>query len=229
MADWGLRAQGILREAGFRVYLLTSYVDDVRLLMDQIPAGYYFNRYAMKILYDEKLVEVHKQEDSQCAHSRMNRLLLETFGAINQDLEFTLELPEEFPDCWLPTLDTSLKLVNGRLTFKFFEKHMVSRYCIMRSSGVSWNSKMATLSNEVIRRCSKTDPKLPRETLDVILGDFWCKLSRSGYSNPEADKIIADGVKGYQKLLDRRGGQLHRDMSEGKMERVVKKLSGKVN
>ena len=63
MADWGLRAREILTEAGFRVFMLTSYVDDIRLVVDWIPAGYYYNQAAGRIIYDEALTQVHTDED----------------------------------------------------------------------------------------------------------------------------------------------------------------------
>ena len=182
-----------------------------------------------RLFYNPSLVKEHEIEDIASRTSRIRTLLLKIFNNMNRDLKFTLELPEDFEGQWLPTLDTSLKLENGRMSYRFFEKSMSSKYCMMRSSAISWTSKMATLTQEVRRRCLNTDQGLDIETRNEILLKFWDKVRRSGFSKEETLRIFSDGLMGFERMKRSSKGSLHRDMSKGRMERILKKMTGKCN
>ena len=53
MADWSLKAQKVFRDAGIKVYLATSYVDDVKIVIQRLPAGWYFDKKSVSLKYDK--------------------------------------------------------------------------------------------------------------------------------------------------------------------------------
>ena len=162
-------------------------------------------------------------------NSEFRSLLLKVFEGVNRDLEFTLEMPEDFPDSWLPTLDTSLKLEGGKIVYRYFEKPMASKFCLMRRSAISWNTKRASLTQEVRRRTSNTYRDLDEDERDKIFLNFLTKLETSGYARKEARDIIKDGLLGHERMLQRTGGIAHRNMSRGRMSRILKKMTGREN
>ena len=138
--------------------------------------------------------------------------MIEIFESINMDLGFTIELETDFPGRWLQTLDTQLKMMeDGSIEYQFYEKSMSSNFCIRRSSALSWNMKTASLSNEVRRRCLNTSLTLDHSVLDSCLLKFWEKMLRSGYTRPEATKILKSGLLGFERLRTRTGGEIHRN------------------
>ena len=75
-----------------------------------------------------KITEDAKQEDlslrremNETSNVRMVRVCLPAINSINGDLEFTAEIPEEFKDNKLPTLDFFLWLErSGMLNHSYF-------------------------------------------------------------------------------------------------------------
>ena len=63
-----------------------------------------FNREKMKFEITEEGLLEDKQLDEEM-NVRMARICLPAMNAINEDLVFTTEVPEEFPKHRLPTLD----------------------------------------------------------------------------------------------------------------------------
>ena len=53
---------------------------------------------------------------------------------INQDLVFTVECADDFPEKSLPTLDFYVWVVCGVIYFSYFEKSMRSQLMMMRRS-----------------------------------------------------------------------------------------------
>ena len=61
-----------------------------------------------------------KKEDlllNEDNNTRMARICHPLMNAINRDLVFTVEVPEEFDDDKLPTLDTKIWLESGLIRF----------------------------------------------------------------------------------------------------------------
>ena len=229
MADWTSKMKRVFEDAGMRLYLGSSYVDDVRIVIQKISPGWDYDVITGKLIFNAALVNDHEMEDREHSSSRTRTLLLKIFNNLNRDLNFTLELPEDFEDLWLPTLDTSLRLENGKISYRYYEKSMSTQYCMRRSSALSWNCKVASLTQEVIRRLLNTHQEILTSSRDQILENFWRKLRISGYSQSESLKIIKDGLMGFERLKIRSEGRIHRDMSTGRMGRILKKISGKSN
>ena len=53
----------------------------------------------------------------------MRRVLAGTMGGGEEFLEFTTEIGSEYPEGWLPTLDTALKVTpQNKVMYRFYEK-----------------------------------------------------------------------------------------------------------
>ena len=65
---------------------------------------------------------------------------------------------------WLPTLDTNLRVSGDNLVqFKFYEKTTCSKKTVQRTSAMEENSKIQTVSNDLVRRLGNT-----RESMGVV-------------------------------------------------------------
>ena len=70
---------------------------------------------------------------------------------INPDLQFDLELEEDFEDMRLPTLDTAIWMsrtedLTVKINYIFYEKPMNSVYVILENSAMDYRSKFMILS-----------------------------------------------------------------------------------
>ena len=151
MQDWGERYRQILESSSLKLFLLKGYVDDVRQSTTRLPLGSRYDDVKGKFEVTEKA----KLEDIELAETdlaRMSRICLEAMNAINEDLKFTTETSEDFKSGRIPTLDTEWEVTNGKIVHSFYEKEMRTPYQVMARSAMSKQSKMAILSNELIRR-----------------------------------------------------------------------------
>ena len=92
------------------------------------------------------------------------------------------------------------------------------------------NSKMASLTQEVVRRMRNTSEKVNMKERIAHLDKFAQKLINSGYSMEQAKNITVAGLKGYQKALDKatkEGRSIHISAAEGAASRNQKKLLSK--
>ena len=91
------------------------------------------------------------------------------------------------------------------------------------------DSKIRSLSNEVIRRLLNTSKDIPDNDRCVILDKFAQKLANSGYGLLQIRRIILGGIKGYEGMRTSRSGgrKVHRSAGESSQLRAKKKLTGK--
>ena len=146
-------------------------------------------------------------------------------------LTFTMETGEDFQSGWLASLDTDLKMTNlNQVEYRFYEKPMSSNMTVQKLTAMEENSKMKTLSNDLIRRLLNTSEALGMEERVKIVDDYGQKLLNSGYGIEQTRTIIINGLKGYEKKLkeSRSGGRkLHRTSEESSSIRSRKKLIDK--
>ena len=87
----------------------------------------------------------------------------------------------------------------SRITYKYYEKPMNSKYVILESSAMAHNPKMQSLSQEVHRRLSRTDELTSQTEKDRILDAFCDKMLKSGYSVEQCRNTILSGVRFHKK------------------------------
>ena len=151
-------------------------------------------------------------------------------NSIFKELKFTTETCEDFKNWRLPTLDMEIWVENRKLMYNFWEKPMVRNQTIHKESALPENSKIASLTQEVIRRMRNTSELVGNNERIKHLNNFTQKLRNSGYSMEQAERIIWAGVRGYQSALERaakRGRSIHTSAQEGAERRNQKKLLSK--
>jgi hypothetical protein len=108
MSDWGEKWRCLLEGAGILIGMLDGYVDDVRNHSTCLRYGTRWDesKKQFTITEDAKAEDLRmRHEMHESSNARMARVCLPAINSINGDLEFTAEVPEEFKDKKLPTLD----------------------------------------------------------------------------------------------------------------------------
>ena len=165
------------------------------------------------------------------------KVLEDMMNTIARDMTFTTEIAKEFLNKRLPTLDVELwveeRPTGGMVIMhSFFKKPMASRYSIMEKSAMSWESKKASLTQEVIRRSMNMCLELSMKERLEVLQDFINQLERSGYNLDQRREIFMSGLKGYENKVARArdsSTKMYRSMKQTTMERRRDKMISKVN
>merc|ERR1712082_441723 len=103
-----------------------------------------------------------------------------------------------------------MKLTKMKLTeMKLTEMKMASKHCTLEVSASPWNQKIATLSQELMRRLLNTSEELDQEEKNMIIDEFGRKLRRSGYSKRQVSEILISGIQGYERKWGQKENRLH--------------------
>ena len=162
----------------------------------------------------------------------MARLCLPAINSVNEDLVFTAEIPEEFEDNKLPTLDFFLWLEkNGYLNHSYFQKLMKTPLVLMQKSAMGDRQRYSILSNELNRRLSNTNNELVDKTEQHnIIEKFIQQLKSSGYERKASREIVISGILGWKRKIARRkkeGTNFYRSAKSTLAKRCRKKLTEK--
>ena len=156
MMQWAEEYNAIMIEGGVEPELLEIYVDDGRQAGPAFRLGTRWEPASRKLVISEEA----RNEDirlEETTNERMARVCLPMMNSLNEDLTFTVEVPEEFKDKRLPTLDTKLWLEKGVIKHTYFEKEMKTPFLLMKRSTISQNQRCEILVNELVRRLSNID------------------------------------------------------------------------
>ena len=163
-------------------------------------------------------------------------------NSVFNHIRFTSEVPGDFENNRLPTLDFSMWIgkdhiqegenKNGKIIYNFYEKEINSKFCVMERTAMSENSKTSTLSQDLIRRMMNTSELVDQQERNATIEKYIDKLKVSGYSEIQVKNIIESGLKGYETKLNkarREKREIHRAAEETQEVRFRKKILGKVN
>ena len=92
------------------------------------------------------------------------------------------------------------------------------------------DSKVRSLTNEVVRRMLTTSRFNPQEVRNRIMDDMAKKMANSGYGLRQIRRVMLSGIKGYEKMIRQERKvirKVHRSAKESKKTRAAKKLTGK--
>ena len=112
MAEWGSRFTTILKENDIKVEMAVAYVDDIRVLTSLLKDGMRWATKEKKFLWRADWQEEDKAEDIS-DEQRTARELRKSMNSIFSNIQFTAEIPEDFPNGRLPTLDCEIWLEGG--------------------------------------------------------------------------------------------------------------------
>ena len=142
--------------------------------------------------------------DNEPDNVRMSKICLPAMNSINEDLKFTTEAPEDFPNKRLPTLDFVLWMIDGILYHSYYEKSMKTQFTVMQRSAMSEHQRMAILSNELVRRLSNIHRDVVCEEMEEVIEQYVSQLKTSGYARKQTREIIVSGIVGWRRKLERR-------------------------
>ena len=149
-------------------------------------------------------------------------------------LEFTYETceDEEFKG-WLPTLDTCLRVNSSNaVEYRYYEKPMTSTKAVQQRAAMDENSKINILSNDMMRRLLNTKEELGAEVRGAVVDQYGAKLLNSGYNREQTQRILKNGIKGFEtkrRSSQRLGRNLRSTANMSMMKRHKKKLLEKSN
>ena len=237
MSDWGEEWRKLIEAAGVKLPQLDGYVDDVRNRSTSLRFGTKWNDNEKKFTWTrEDMVEDkrRKYEEKETTNARMAKLCLPAINSVNRDLVFTAEIPEDFKDNKLPTLDFFLWLEKrGLLNHSFFQKPMKTPLVLMAQSAMSDNQRHSILAQELIRRLSNTNHEVEDiEERTTIMETFIQQLKSSGYTRKVTREIVVSGTTGWKRKIRRRqedGLDFYRSAKSTLAKRCRKKLLEKAN
>ena len=120
----------------------------------------------------------------------------------------------------------------GLLYHSYFEKAMRLQYTIMQRAAMSQHQKMAILGNELVRRLKNIHPEVLKEEIVDVVEHYIGQIKNSGYFRKEAKEIIACGIVGWRRGLERRqrrGQDQYLEAGDTLEERARKKLLEKTS
>ena len=104
-----------------------------------------FDKISMEFKWDmgaEEEDKKLKELENESSNRRMMRICQPAMNVINSDLVFTTEIPEDYADGKVSTLDFKAdQMEDYRLNHTYFEKEMRTPYVIMRQSAISDHSR----------------------------------------------------------------------------------------
>ena len=215
-----------MEKLGILIWLNTRYMDDGRLFLPPIRRGWRWSQGKVQFCKKWEL------EDWELGPEEVTRRVIAgTMGGVEEYLNFTTEVGEDFPGGWLPTLDTSLRVTpENKIQYKFYEKPEGAKSTVQMRSAMGENSKYQILSQEMIRRLLNTSEELEVEHKQEIVDKYAEKLHNSGYELDQIRKILLAGIKGYgakRRRCEEEGRPLRRSAKESETARMRTKLIGK--
>ena len=92
--------------------------------------------------------------------------------SIFDNLKFEMEHEEMFPEKKLPTLDFKMWMEDNKIMYSFYQKEVANKAVINKLSALSENVKVASLTQNLIRRCKNTSELLPVEVRLAVIDEF---------------------------------------------------------
>ena len=100
----------------------------------------------------------------------------------------------------------------------------------MESSAAPNSQKIATVSQEILRRIKNTSLDLPPSVIEGILKDYMDELKEGGYNQGWREQVLEAAVTGYERILKAEvegTGKIHRSDKSTRKIRRWKNLCGK--
>ena len=199
MNHWDTLWTGLLKSERMSHEEADRYMDDLRVFMLALKMGWRWKEdgfYFCKEWEEEDLLS----GKSPTLRTAENMIL--AMSSLLKFLKFTMEIPEQFEDGKLPTLDTKIWIQNRRVWYMFFEKPMSANVVIQAESALSEQVKLASLTQEVVRRLKHTSLELPHSSRLEVLELFSQKLTNSGHGQPFMERILLTGIAKYKRMVE---------------------------
>ena len=234
----GLRASGVvakvvmelwiremkqrMENAGFEVFLIKKYVDDVLVVCSKTRRGHR--------LVDGRLERScesfgHDVREKLCEDQKTLEILIKLANSVMPFLKFTGEASKNTEG--IPVLDTTVwigkhehpgPLFKGEgdmrppgetqgdkkqsgVQYRFYKKPMASRINILKRSAMVETTKVSTACAELLRRWKTTSQFCKSETFNRITREYMDDLEGMGYPACWRENILRSAMKGYSRVL----------------------------
>ena len=207
MDSWRTQMKALMKEHSMITYLLEKYVDDTEVVVENLEAGTRWE--------DGKLSTSPRTAAEDLASGRSKEeITMEAWAgmasSIIPGLKFTTDFPANNSNGWVPMLDFELWKVEEQdpnspgvtrqaLRYNFFEKKVTNPRVMGKSSAMPHSMKMATLTQEGVRRLCNTSRELEPEEKCRTLSLYMRKLQLSGYSTKLRADILQAAVVTFRR------------------------------
>ena len=150
---------------------------------------------------------MEKESEGEDDDTFMARVCQPALNYVNEDLTFTTEVPSEFKDNRLPTLDFTMWLgEDQKLSHAFFEKEMKSQLLIEKESAMGSRQKFCILANELTRRIYNIDEndKGAEAEITETIENFSRQAKNSGWEVKDVREMVISGYRGWERRKKRR-------------------------
>ena len=196
MQEWKEKFDEILMKSDIEELLSGLYVDDGRSVQRKLAIGERFDEKERKFTVKEEW----RKCDLESGRNRdeLTRTeVLKAMNAVNEDLEFTMELCTDFSDNKLPTLSFSLFYGEEGLEHTYFKKSMRNQTLLMSRSSMGKHQLMSIMTNELRRRMEVKGEKLKQNEKNDIINKYTQQLVNSEFKWRQIRKIIVSGITGH--------------------------------
>ena len=139
----------------------------------------------------------------------------------------------------MPTLDLKIWIQPGEkiVLYEHFVKPMKSNLVVQRRSALSENTKVASLTQEVVRVMLNCSEDLEDSKRVEHINNLSVKMKTSGYNTQFIRKVMLAGIKSYEKKLknsrlektSKNYAPLHMNRSFNASKRMETKMMAKSN
>ena len=145
------------------------------------------------------------EEDERLNKSELEVTKLVICGSMEGVLTFltlTIETADDFANKRLPTLDLEVWVnSNNQVLYSHYQKPTAINQVIHKDTALSENTKVSSLTAEIMRAMMNTSELLSIEMRLEVLDNMTQKMVNSGYSKDYIRKVVVAGLKGYEKRL----------------------------
>ena len=112
-----------------------------------------------------------------------------------------MEHAEQFEDRTLPTLDFRIWVENNKVLYSFYQKPVANKCVIHKDSALGMNTKIASHTQNLIRRMKNTSEEVSMEKRLAVINEFDRQLTMSGWG---ARRGRADRIREHEKKSSRK-------------------------
>ena len=197
MARWDQKFKSRLEQVNIKSELDGRYVDDGRLVLYPLRAGWRWHRGGLWYREDWEV-----QDSVLSDIERTKRAVYGAMQGLTACLSFTVETEEDFHDGWLPTLDIKLKVTEeNQVAYTFLSKPTASNKCLQADTALNHNCIMRSLSNEVMRRLANISSHMGTEEKVRVMDSYSVMMVSSGHGVDVVRKSIINDKQLTQRTI----------------------------
>ena len=238
MDHWRREMKIIMMEHRMTAYILEKYIDDVEVVTENLAPGSRWNGSELTVLPED--IEADVKTNRSLDDITMDAWRGMASG-IMDGIDFTVDYCSKNPTRTVAMLDFQLWKENETdpdspggmretLKYAFYEKEMTNPKVMDAETALPHKVKIATLTQEGVRRICNSSRSLPNSQKCKILSNYMRKLQISGYKQRTRANILEGAINTYRKKerAETLGIQpVHRLGTHNVDQRRREKLTGK--